>query len=314
MREETFALDVGGNNRLHAYRWSSEHASAPRAAVQIAHGMAEHSARYAHVAEALVAAGFVVYAADHRGHGKSAQTDADLGYFADHDGWQRVIDDMYVLNQRIAQEQPGLPRVLIAHSMGSMLARDFLTMHGNSVQAIVLSGTSAPTGALAKVGALIARGERYRLGARGRSKLLEAMSTGEYNRAFKPNRTGHDWLSRDNEQVDRYIHDPRCGFDFTVQGWIDVLHGVLRIEDPSLITRIPHQLPILITSGARDPLGKNGAGIEKVATMFRSAGLQRVDVKLYPDARHEIFNETNRSEVIADVIQWIDAHIGVQAA
>lgn len=313
MREETFALDVGGSNRLHAYRWSSEHASVPRAAVQVVHGMAEHSARYVHVAQALVDAGYVVYAADHRGHGKSAQTDADLGYFADRDGWQAVIADMFALNQRIAREQPSLPRLLIAHSMGSMLARDFLTVHGDAVQAVVLSGTSAPAGVLAKVGALIARGERYRLGARGRSKLLEAMSTGEYNRAFAPNRTGHDWLSRDNAEVDRYINDPRCGFDFTVQGWIDVLHGVSRIEDPALITRIPHQLPILITSGDRDPLGKNGRGIEKLATLFRNAGLQRVEVKLYTDARHEIFNETNRAEVIADVIQWLHAQVATVA-
>ncbi len=313
MREEPFALDVGRNNRLHAYRWSSEHASTPRAAVQIVHGMAEHSARYAHVAQALVDAGYVVYAADHRGHGKSAQADADLGYFADHDGWQAVVEDLFAMNQHIAREQPNLPRLMIAHSMGSMLARDFLTVHGDAVQAVVLSGTSAPAGVLAKVGALIARGERYRLGARGRSKLLEAMSTGDYNRQFAPNRTDHDWLSRDNAQVDLYVQDPRCGFDFTVQGWIDVLHGVARIEDPRLIARIPHQLPILIASGDRDPLGKNGRGIEKLAALFRSAGLQRVEVKLYAGARHEIFNELNRAEVIADIVQWLNAQVATVA-
>jgi alpha-beta hydrolase superfamily lysophospholipase len=169
----------------------------------------------------------------------------------------------------------------------------------------VLSGTSAPTGALAKVGTLIAKAERFRLGARGRSKLLEAMSTGDYNRAFRPNRTAHDWLSRDEEQVDRYIADPRCGFDFTVQGWLDVLEGVQRIEDSSLITHIPHELPILLMSGTRDPLGKNGRGIEAVAQMFRGAGLKHVEVKLYADARHEIFNELNRDEVITDLIAWL---------
>ena len=272
--------------------------------------MAEHSARYAPVAKALVEAGYVVYAADHRGHGSTAQTDADLGYFADEGGWELVISDMYALHQRTAREHPDLPHVLVAHSMGSMLARDYLTRHGSTFRAVVLSGTSAPTGALAKVGALIARAERFRLGARGRSKLLETMSTGEYNRAFRPNRTEHDWLSRDNQQVDLYIADPRCGFDFTVQGWIDVLHGVVRIEDPSLIASIPHDLPILLMSGSRDPLGKNGVGIEKVATMFRAAGLRKVDVKLYPEARHEIFNETNRSEVLADLVAWFDKQLG----
>lgn len=307
MREETFALDVGGNVRLHTRRWSSEQGGSPRAVVQIAHGMAEHGGRYAHVAQALVDAGYVVYAADHRGHGQSAQSDADLGYFADHDGWQRVIADMFVLNQRIASEHPTLRRFLIGHSMGSMLARDYLTLHGDSVQAVVLSGTSAPTGALAKVGALIAKGERFRIGARGRSKLLEAMSTGDYNRQFRPNRTAHDWLSRDEEQVDRYIADPRCGFDFTVQGWIDVLSGVQRIEDATLIAHIPHQLPVILMSGSRDPLGKNGRGIEAVAQLFRSAGMKHVDVKLYPDARHEIFNETNRAEVIGDLVTWLNA-------
>jgi alpha-beta hydrolase superfamily lysophospholipase len=193
--------------------------------------------------------------------------------------------------------------------MGSMLARDYLTKHGSTFQAVALSGTSAPTGVLAKVGALIARAERFRLGARGRSKLLETMSTGEYNRAFRPNRTDHDWLSRDNAQVDLYIADPRCGFDFTVQGWIDILHGVVRIEDPSLIVSIPHDLPMLLMSGSRDPLGKNGVGIEKVATMFRAAGLRKVEVKLYPEARHEIFNETNRAEVLADLVAWFDKQL-----
>lgn len=307
MREETFALDVGGNVRLHSYRWSPDPGTDLRAAIQIAHGMAEHSARYVHVAQALVDAGFVVYAADHRGHGKSAQSDADLGFFADHDGWQRVIADMFVLNQRIATEHPALPRFLIGHSMGSMLSRDYLTLHGDSVQAVVLSGTSAPTGVLAKVGELVAKAERFRLGARSRSKLLETLLTGEYNRAFRPNRTPHDWLSRDEAQVDRYVADPRCGFDFTVQGWLDVLCGVQRIEDVTLIAHIPRELPILLMSGARDPLGKNGRGIEAVAELFRSAGLKRVEVKLYPDARHEIFNELNRTEVIADLVAWLKA-------
>jgi len=307
MRDETFALDVGGNVRLHTHRWSPEDPANLRGAVQIAHGMAEHGARYAHVAEALVAAGYVVYADDHRGHGKTAQSDADLGYFADNDGWQRVLADMFVLNQRIASEHPTLRRFLIGHSMGSMLTRDYLTLHGDSVHAVVLSGTSAPTGAMAKVGELLAKAERFRVGARGRSKVLETVLMGEYNRAFRPNRTGHDWLSRDEAQVDRYIADPRCGFDFTVQGWLDLLSGVQRIEDLSLIAHIPHDLPVILMSGSSDPLGKRGRGIEAVANLMRSAGMKHVDVKLYPDARHEIFNELNRTEVIADLVAWINA-------
>ncbi len=305
MRTSTFRLPVPDNGRdaveLHVRRWDPS--GEPRAVVQVAHGMAEHSGRYARVAEVLTEAGITVFANDHRGHGETATAPGDLGYFADSGGWQRVVDDLYCLRQHIAAELPEHPHVMFGHSMGSFMVQDYLFSHG-STDAVVLSGTNQGSWALARFAVGVASVERLRLGPRGRSALVKKLSTGDYNRRSE-GRTEFDWLSRDTEQVDRYIADPLCGFDFTVQGWIDIFTGLGRIGTEANVRRVP-KLPVYLFAGSDDPVGRYGKGVEQVVEAYRRAGLDDVTHRIYEAGRHEMLNEINRDEVERDLVAWLE--------
>ena len=300
----TFRLPVDDGVALHVYRWTP--GGPPKAVVQIAHGLAEHAGRYGPTAAALTAAGFAVYANDHRGHGLTASTPEELGYFAAQNGWRRLVDDLHRLNRRIADEHPGRPIFLLGHSMGSFLAQQYLFSHGDSIVGGVLSGTNGGAGMLVRIGRSVAQLERLRLGARGRSALLHKQFFGSFNRRFRPARTELDWLTRDPAEVDKYIADPLCGFALTVQGWIDVLDGLLEIERPAHIQCVPASLPIYLFSGDHDPVGGETRGVRWLAAAYRRAGLTDVTERFYPGGRHEMLNEVNRAEVERDLVAWLD--------
>jgi alpha-beta hydrolase superfamily lysophospholipase len=305
MQTSTFTLAAGDGTELFVYRWLPP--AAPRAVVQIAHGLAEHAARYGRAAEALTAAGYAVYANDHRGHGRTAKTPADLGFFAARDGWHLCVDDLWQLHSRIAADHPGVPRVLMGHSMGSFLVQHFLGLHGEAPAAAVLSGSNGRPPPIAALGRLIARVERLRRGARGNSPLLDALGFAAFNKPFAPARTPFDWLSRDAAEVDRYVADPLCGFGPSVQLWVDLLDGLAEIARPALQARIPKRLPIYVFSGSRDPVGGN---LKQLLAAYAAAGLERVTARIYPEGRHEMLNETNRDEVTRDLIAWLDGVSG----
>jgi alpha-beta hydrolase superfamily lysophospholipase len=303
----TFRLDADPGVSLLVYRWEPAAAQAVKAVVQVAHGMAEHAARYARFATALNAAGYAVYAADHRGHGGSASSPEHLGDFGGEGALWRVVEDQERLRQRIAADHPGTPVVLFGHSMGSFIMRAYLYAHAPRAAAAILSGMPGGKIPLVVAGRAVARVERARLGPRGRSSLLHAMSFGAYNRAFRPARTPSDWLSRDEAEVDKYCADPACGFTITTQGWIDVLGLIVAIQKLENVRKVPRDLPILVFSGDQDPVGDRGAGVRATLELFARAGLSRVTHRLYPGGRHEMLNETNREEVQCDVIAWLDA-------
>jgi alpha-beta hydrolase superfamily lysophospholipase len=299
MAASEFFLEAGDRARLFVRRWLPE--VRPRAIVQIAHGLAEHSRRYQDFALALNRAGIGVYANDHRGHGKTAEA-GELGFFAAKEGWRLCLDDLWTLNRRIAAENPEAPIVFFGHSMGSFMAQSFIADHGGDLAGVILSGSNGRPPAIAAIGGLIARFERLRLGARGRSALLKAMMFGEFNKPFRPARTEFDWLSRDPAQVDAYVADPLCGFTSTTQLSIDLLDALPPLLAPATLARIPKALPVYIVSGARDPVGAN---LPSLVDAYRGAGLAPT-VRLYPDARHEMLNEVNRETVKAELIGWID--------
>jgi alpha-beta hydrolase superfamily lysophospholipase len=303
MRSDTFTLTADDGAALAVHRFLPD--GPARAVVHIAHGMGEHGARYARVAAALTAEGFAVYADDHRGHGLTARAEADLGFVASQGGWARLVRDLEQLLARERADHPGLPVTLMGHSMGSFLTQTFLFSHGGELKAAVLSGSSGKPGLLAQAGRLVARLERARLGERGRSALLTSLSFGAFNKQFAPTRTAFDWLSRDPREVDAYVADPRCGFEATTSLWIDLLDATAANADPARQAQLPRDLPVLIFSGSRDPVGENGAGVERLVSEYRRAGLTRVTSKLYPDARHETLNETNRDEVTRDLVSWL---------
>jgi alpha-beta hydrolase superfamily lysophospholipase len=301
---ETYTVAASDGLGLFLYRWLPSDPT--KAVVQIAHGLAEHAGRYATLAEALNRAGYGVYAHDHRGHGRTCKAEGQLGFFGERNGWQMCLDDLWLINRHIAAQHPGVPIVLIGHSMGATMAQQFIGDHGDALAGVVLSGASGSPTVLASIGRLITRFERLRLGCQGRSKLANALSFEAFNKQFAPCRTAFDWLSRDPAEVDKYVADPLCGFPATVQLWIDLLDGWRAASRPEHRARIPKALPIYVISGSRDPVSGNTKQLEPMLKDFRAAGLN-VQHRFYPDARHEVFNETNREEVTRDVIEWMDA-------
>jgi alpha-beta hydrolase superfamily lysophospholipase len=307
MKAKTFTLKGADGAKVYVYTWLPD--SKPAAAVQISHGMAEHAARYERFAEALTQAGFAVYANDHRGHGKTAGSLEKVGYFADEDGWNLVVDDMHRLTDHIKNEHPKIPVFLFAHSMGSFLSRDYISRWGGDIKGVILSGTGGDPGLLGKVGALIARIEKALRGKKARSPLLTSLSFGAFNNAFKPNRTEFDWLSRDNAEVDKYVADPYCGGVFSTGFWVDFLKGIGVLYRSDYLPKIPRSLPIYLFSGEKDPVGKNAKDVTKVYESYKKAGITDVSIKIYPNGRHEMLNETNRTEVFKDVIDWLKKHL-----
>ncbi len=307
MQSSTFTLATADGTQLHVNRWLPD--GPPKAVVQVAHGMAEHSDRYARFGERLTAAGYAVYASDHRGHGSTARASNDAGYFADDHGFDTVVDDMHLVTDHARAENPGLPVFLFGHSMGSLLSRSYVTRFGADVDGLVLSGTAGDPGALGKVGLALATAQAKLRGRRHPSRLMDQLTFGQYGAAFKPNRTKFDWLSRDEAEVDKYVADERCGNVFTSGFFVDLLGGLGTINSDEAVSRVPKDLPIHLVSGSLDPVGAQGKGVQQVADQYRRLGVEEVSVKLWPDARHEVLNETNRDEVMDEVVGWLDAHL-----
>ena len=307
MQSSTFTLATADGTQLHVNRWLPD--GPPKAVVQVAHGMAEHSDRYARFGERLTEAGYAVYASDHRGHGSTSRTSNEAGYFADDHGFDTVVDDMHLVTDHARAENPGLPVFLFGHSMGSFLSRSFVTRFGADLDGLVLSGTAGDPGALGKVGLALATAQAKLRGRRHPSGLMDQLTFGQYGAAFKPNRTKFDWLSRDEAEVDKYVADERCGNVFTSGFFVDLLGGLGTINSDEAVSRVPKDLPIHLVSGSLDPVGAQGKGVQQVADQYRRLGVEEVSVKLWPEARHEVLNETNRDEVMDEVVGWLDAHL-----
>jgi alpha-beta hydrolase superfamily lysophospholipase len=286
MAESTFTVPGRGDVALFVRHWPAR--GATRAVVQISHGLGEHSGRYARLAAALGAAGFDVYAHDHRGHGRSVGSPDEFGHFGP-DGWNALVADLVVVGRAIDAASAGEPRVLLGHSMGSFALQQYLLDHSDEIAAAVLTGTSA-------IDAIF--------GSLDPDTSLDRMPG---NEAFE-GRTDFDWLSRDAAEVDRYIADPACGFSADADALGDMAAAATRPVDADALRGIRADLPILLMSGSNDPLSGAMVLVDLVAQRYRDAGVRDVTVIGYQDARHEVFNETNRDEVTADLIAWLERH------
>lgn len=312
MQTSTFHLDTRDGVPVVVHRFEPD--GEVRGVVNLAHGMGEHARRYTHVAEALTAAGWAVYAEDHRGHGLTAPTPADLGHLADRGGWALVLDDLHRVTLRARADHPGVPLVLLGHSMGSFLAQQYLFTFPDELDALVLSGSSGPAGPIVEAGAALARAELRRVGPRGHSPLLESLVGRGFNRAFEPVRTPSDWLSRDEAMVDACEADPLCGYPKTARFYLDLFSGlrvigqVARVRDGA-----PRELPIYLFAGTDDPVGGTD-GIASLVAHYEAAGLTEVTVRLYEGGRHEMLNELNRDEVIAELVAWLGARVAPRVA
>jgi alpha-beta hydrolase superfamily lysophospholipase len=248
-----------------------------------------------------------VYANDHRGHGKTARHETELGWIGP-DGFRLAVSDLKELLAHEKAEHPGLPRFVLGHSMGSFFTQELAIESGEELSGAILSASSGKPNLLASAGRLVARAERVRLGARRPSALLTRLSFDAFNKVFAPNRTAFDWLSRDPAEVDAYVADPRCGFPVSTQLWVDLLDGTANIARPERQARIPKALPVFIIAGAEDPVSDRTKGLRQLLAAYARAGLRDVTHRFYEGARHEVLNETNRDEVTADIAAWLEAH------
>jgi alpha-beta hydrolase superfamily lysophospholipase len=274
--------------------------------VQVAHGAAEHAARYKRFGEFLNQAGYLVYADDHRGHWRTAGS-LDKAGIAGDDGWNGMVDDLKLINDHIRKENPGLPLFLFGHSMGSFMAQQYIQQWGKSLTGVVLSGTTGSLGENLPETIAAVEAETAANGRDAPSAVFGAMFGG-FAAPFPPVRTGFEWLSRDEAEVQKYVDDPWCGFPFSNGLVGDMLRGGLQIWTPASEQRIPVNLPVLMISGAMDPVGGFGAGVELLASRYRALGVKDLTVRLYPEARHELLNETNREAVQQETLAWLDQH------
>jgi alpha-beta hydrolase superfamily lysophospholipase len=278
--------------------------------------MAEHSRRYGELARRLNAAGFEVWAADMRGHGETAEAGGNeigkgglLGHCADEEGFPRVLADIDELNRLIGGLRPGLPLFLLGHSWGSFLAQGYIETYRYPLAGCILSGTRGPGGFKAAAGARVMAFLALILGCRRKSRLAWALVDKPFNKPFRPNRTPFDWLSRDEGAVDAYRADPRCGKRCTVGFYRDLTGALCRIHQIKAMEAINRDLPIYVFSGSADPVGDMGNGPTALVNAYRSMGVKDMEFVLYPDARHETLNETNREEVMENLLSWLSRHI-----
>ena len=281
-----------------------EPASPATGIIQVLHGLGEHAERYARFAAAANARDFVVCIHNHRGHGPSAETP---GFFARENGWERLTSDALIVQNHVRDEYAGLPLTLLGHSMGSYIAQYFAMNHGSGLSALLLSGSTWPSRLQIVSARVLSHIVSWRHGAQGHSPLLDKLFFADFNKRFMPARTDLDWLSRDPDEVDLYVNDPLCGGPYTTGLWRDLMRGLYAIGSDKAITRVPGTLPTLITGGELDPVGGDD-GMGKLAMHYAQTGHSRLKVRIYPEGRHEMLNETNRDEVTRDWLDWISAN------
>jgi alpha-beta hydrolase superfamily lysophospholipase len=301
----TFRMQTPEGIQVFVRKWAPT-TSQPKAIVLIAHGAAEHSQRYERLARFLNTCGYASYAPDHRGHGMTAGS-LDRAGQAGPDGWNGMVRDLKQLADLIQSENPGAPVFLLGHSMGSFLAQRYIQLWGESLKGAILSGSSGMIEGLEQLLPMVEAAAQG-TAANQPSAIFGQMFAG-FNQPFAPGRTGFEWLSCDETEVQKYVDDPRCGFPFSNQLTYDFLKGLAEIWQPDNEARIPTDLPILIFSGELDPVGGNTASVNELVRRYRQFGLRDLQVKFYPGARHETLNEINRDQVQQDMSDWIDKHL-----
>jgi alpha-beta hydrolase superfamily lysophospholipase len=302
----TFKDTYGAN--IFVYKWLPDEGVPVKAVVQIAHGMAETAARYERLAQKLTRHGYSVYANDHKGHGQTALSLDDVGYIGN-TGFQGMLLDMEQLSQIIKSENKNCAIFLLGHSMGSFLTQGYIQKYGNRHSGVILSGTNGDPGTSLIAGIFLAKLIAKLYGERYKSKALHTLVFGSYNTSFKPQRTPFDWLSRDELEVNKYIKDPYCGTFFTASFFRDFFLFLQEINKPKGLSQIPKQLPLYLFSGDQDPVGHRSKGVLKLIKAYEEQQMKDLTYRFYEGGRHEMFNETNRDEVMEDLLTWLDGRL-----
>ncbi|HBU12229.1 MAG TPA: alpha/beta hydrolase [Clostridiales bacterium] len=296
-----------GKTEVFASSWQTAGEN-PRVVLQISHGMVEYMDRYDDFARFICGQGGAVYGNDHLGHGRTGENAGLLGCFAENDGAAHVVDDLCKLTTLIKEKHPGVPVFLLGHSMGSFIARVYATKYAAGLSGVIFMGTAGKnpfTGllrALARLGCLFG-------GAKKPANFISKLAFGAHTAKIPDAASKNDWLSRDKDIVAAYDADPWCTYRFTNRAFYDLSKLLSAIEGPAWAEKLDKEAPYLLVSGEMDPVGGYGAGVREVYGLMQNAGVKQVEMKLYPGARHEVLNETNRQEVYGDLLNWITGHL-----
>lgn len=309
MRKEEFYFDSrDGETRIHAIKWIPD--GEVVCILQIVHGMAEYIARYDRFACRLAQRGILVTGEDHLGHGlsvsgKNGKKDHPLGYFCDHDAATVVVRDVHRLKKTVQEQYPGVPYLIMGHSMGSFITRNYLCRYGTGIDGAIIMGTGMQPRAAVKTAKGLSKFLGKLQGGKHVSKFVDKLAFGGYNKRIDNPKTGMDWLSRDEKEVQKYLDDPLCGFTFTLNGFATLFELIDRLYDQDYLKKMPSELPVFFVAGGSDPVGDYGTAVRSVAESFKALGMKQVECRLYEGMRHELVNEIGREAVDQDIMDWV---------
>lgn len=309
MRKETFFQRMNDDFDVGVNRYLPDENIKPKGIVQLSHGMVEYSARYEEFAKALTEAGYIFNAHDHRGHGMTAEKakadgKGDYGVLAATDGFARVTEDVDEIILRVKHDFPGLPVLLFGHSFGSFVAQAYIEKYAGHIEACILCGTRGPNPLEVAAGKMLTSLVCKVKGRESSSHLVGKLMFGSSNKKIKDAQTRSDWLSRDENLVQKYMTDPWCQFSPSTGFYNDLMTGLSEIHKTEAVAHIPKTLPIFLIAGDADPVGAYGKTVTRLFELYKKIGIQNVTLKLYEGARHELLNDTNKAEVTADVLSW----------
>lgn len=305
IRKEAFYFDSRDReSKIHAVKWKPD-VEKPVCIFQIVHGMAEHIERYDEFATFLAQKGILVVGDDHLGHGKSVPEGGTYGYFCKEDAAGVLVRDEHRLKKIMQEQYPGVPYLILGHSMGSFIVRNYLFHYGSGIGGAIIVGTGMQSKFTLLAARTVTAIQKWFFGPKHVGKFIDKASFGKFNDRFSPARTNADWLSRNEENVDRYLADPMCGFVFTLNGFAALFQLIHNCYDAEKIEKMPKQLPVLLLSGADDPVGNYGKSVENVYRSYLEHGMQNVQMKLYEKDRHELLNEVDREQVYGEIYRWI---------
>lgn len=306
MKQEFYYMSSDGRSKIHAIEWIPQ--TEIKAVLQITHGMKEYIDRYDDFARYLNQFGFYVVGQDHLGHGGSANENS-FGFFHESQGNECLINDMRALYLKTEAKYPELPYFMLGHSMGSFLTRQYIGHYGRNLDGVIIMGTGQQPLNMIKTAKRFLSGWIRLKGPYYANHHVDSLLSKAFNHRFEPVKTAADWISKDENEVKKYIEHPWCTFDFTLSSYYELCKSLERMNDPKILNAIPKNLPVLLVSGEDDPVGDYGKGVKKVYEQYQKLGIRDVSMHLYPTDRHEILNETDRLAVYQDIWQWLDKHI-----
>lgn len=305
MKREFYFRSKDKETQIHAIEWKPE--GEVKGVLQLCHGMVEYIDRYHDFAEFMSKQGYYVVGHDHLGHGQSVVSEDKLGYFAEKKGNDRVIGDIHQLRLKTEEKYSGIPYFMMGHSMGSFLVRQYAGVYGEGLSGVIIMGTGNQATVTLNAGMFVCKFISMLRGWEHRSKLVDSMAVGAYDKVFAKETDGSNWLSRNVDVVKKYKNDPRCGFRFTVNAYYNMFKGMKKMNDQEANGTTPKDLPVFFVAGDDDPVGNMGIGVRHVYEKYQKLGMKDVAIKLYPDNRHEILNEFDKEIVYQDLLNWLDS-------